>query len=203
MAIHQRDRYTNHSGAVETADAANAFAAYIILHSIEPLMTQRLYQGKTETEKEALSKGKELWKSIKKFCTEQNTGSSLTAAYDKFTTFVYDDSAPVEENLARFESIYYTIEISGTTIPEKLIISLLLRSLKGDEWHSFKSSVSGNPPTTYSDLKTRILREVLQRQAEKKSVEEVTALMATTNVGRGRGRQGSRPTFQFGVLPPP
>lgn len=47
-------------GGMPALDAAPAeeFIRYIILHSINPVIIQRLYQGKTETEKETLTKAK-------------------------------------------------------------------------------------------------------------------------------------------------
>lgn len=121
------------------------FTMYVILHSIEPLIIQKLYQGKTEEEKTNLSSGKKLWTAIKAYC-QGTTGASETAAFGEFTVFEYDDSLPVEENLTKFERLVNTIQLTGTTIPDKLVQAQLLRSLCGDQWNSFKSSVSGNPP---------------------------------------------------------
>lgn len=69
---------------------------------------------------------------------------------EKTSSFEFDDSVPVEQNLIRFENIIYTFQLSETTIPDKLVQAQLLKSLKITEW-SFKSSISGNPPDTCVD----------------------------------------------------
>lgn len=188
---------------------AHDLGTYIILHSMDPIIIQNFYRGKTDEEKISLTTGSELWKQAKTFC-ELTTGASAVAAFSEFTTFDYDDSLPVEKNLTKFETIIYTIQMSGMSIPDKLIQAQLLRSMSGDEWNSSKSSVAGNRQATFFDRKTRIIGEVIQRKIERTQISEVAALMASTSLGtskgRGRGmggnsRQTNKPTFRFGVLP--
>ena len=155
-----------------------------------------MYAGKTNQEKDVLTTATHLWKAIKDYCTS-TTGSSEIAAYLKFTTFEYDNSISVEENLTKFENIVYTIRVGGTEIPDKLVQAQLLQALHGDEWNSFKSSVSGSPPDKYSALKSRIVREIIQRGSEKSSISEVTAMMASTSVrGRGKNQQHYRSNYK-------
>ena len=149
--------------------------------SIDPIITQRIYSGKTSARKTELIKPKELWAASKNYCTSA-TGASEISVFSKFTNFKFDNSLPAEDNLTKFENILYTIQINGTSIPDKLIQAQLIQSLHGEEWTGFKNSLSGTSPSTFSDLKTRIVSAVIQQSIDKPSVSEVTALMANTNI---------------------
>ena len=155
-----------HTGNMTVGDMLEIkqIGSFMMTTSIDPVLTKRLYQGKTGTERAELKDNK-LWKAIKGYCAE-NTGASEVSAYSQFTTFKFDDSKPVEENLSRFETVADTITLAGTTIPDKLVQAQLLKSLKGEQWKSFKESVSGNPPDKYASLKNRIVGAIIQRNAE-------------------------------------
>ena len=186
------------AGGVPAKDPEKAmtYVLNLLFNSIDPIITQRIYSGKTNEEKTALTKPKELWAALKNYCTSA-TGASEISAFSKFTTFKFDNSLPAEENLTKFENILYTIQISGTSIPDKLIQAQLIQSLHGEEWTGFKNSISGNPPSTFSALKTRIVTAVIQQSIDKPDVSEVTALMANANIrGRGKRRPNYRQNFR-------
>ena len=186
----------SHTGTMTVGDMLDIkqIGSFLMTTSVDQVITQRLYQGKTEAEKAELKDNK-LWKAIKEYCVE-NTGASQVCAYSQFTNFKFDDSKPVEENLSKFETIVDTIKLTGTEIPDKLVQAQLLRSLKTEQWRSFKESISGNPPDKYSSLKNRIVGAIIQRNTEDPNLNEVSALLSSTHIGNK-----NRPEFRFGYIP--
>jgi len=148
---------TEEEEKIKNFNKGNKSAQTIIVNSLDAVIIPEIYKS---LDLDTVS-AETIWKNIEEYCTE-NQGASTKVGYDQLISFKFDTKIPATDNLARFRNIIETIKLSGTTPPNELINSCLLRSLP-DGWEGFKQATSVLSYMGYDALMSAVNAEALRR----------------------------------------
>ena len=172
-------------------EIGNRNSRTVFFNIIHPNLILTLFYDNSET-----ATGTLIWEKVKKHFANK-TGTYQEQAYDAWFNYKFSESRTVHENILAYRKIVYNLTESGVTVPSSSTYSRLLSSLP-QEWRAFKQAWNASPDSgkSLTTLIEAIQNEAVRMRNEDETVEDVTVLMARTNLRRRRRRQQPQHHFQ-------